>query len=101
MTTVKKKRGVAVRKALKPFAEVIRTWYLDTALDFMCSKKLNESEESFFEDVTDFYLEALEALQNFKEGDTICPFLQENVEKDLAHMDEMLYNIRHKEQTNV
>ena len=100
MTTLKERRGITIRKALKPYAGTMRAWYLDTAMDFMCSRKLSDTEEAFFEDLTDFYLSALEDLEKYAVGDKICSFLQRAVNEDLAQKTEMLYNMNHKEQTN-
>lgn len=100
MTTLKERRGITIRKTLKPYAGTMRAWYLDTAMDFMCSRKLSDTEEAFLEDLTDFYLKAMDELRDFTEGDKICPFLQREVQKDLAQKTEMLYNMNHKEQTN-
>ena len=99
MTTLKERRNVRVRKSLKPMATVMRTWYLDTAMDFLCSRRLSEAEEAFLEDITDFYLKAMDDLKEFSEGDKICPFLREEMEKDLARRGEMMYN-NNKEQIN-
>ena len=95
MTVLKKKRA-SIRKNLKPLAPVIRSWYLDVALDFMCSRNLNEVEEAFMEDITDFYLKAVEDLGTFSEKDEICPFLKTEMKKDLAHRLKLMYNEKQK-----
>ena len=99
MTTLKERRNVRIRKSLKPMATVMRTWYLDTAMDFLCSRRLSDAEEAFLEDITDFYLKAMDDLKEFSEGDKICPFLQEEMKKDLEQRGQMLYN-KNKEQTD-
>ena len=50
----------SVIKKMKP---IVRSWYLNVALEFMNSRKLTNDEERILEEVSDYYLEKLDKLQ--------------------------------------
>ena len=62
--TLRERSYCYVIRGLKPVAQLLKTWFLNVAYDYINSHKLTQAEEDILEKVSDFYLEAIRKLEN-------------------------------------
>lgn len=64
MMTLRERSNCYVIKGLKPVSQLLKTWFLNVAYDYINSRKLTQAQEDILEEVSDFYLEAIRKLEN-------------------------------------
>ena len=59
---LKFKRDLYLVRQIKPIRDIIKGWYNKAGMKFLASRKLQDVEEQFLEEVTEFFLNNLDRI---------------------------------------
>ena len=63
---VRQKRDLDLMKRIIPVRKVIKDWYYHAGMKFINSRQFNDLEEAFLEEVTDFFIDNLENIEDIE-----------------------------------
>ena len=63
---MKQMRDLGLMKRVLPIRETIRDWYYHAGSQFLLSRELNQKEEEFLEEVTEFFLKNLDNIEDIE-----------------------------------
>lgn len=63
---MKQMRDLGLMKRVLPVRETIRDWYYHAGSKFLLSRELNQKEEEFLEEITEFFLKNLDNIEDIQ-----------------------------------
>ena len=81
---LKFKRDLYLVRQVKPIKEIIKGWYNKVGMKFLASRNLQDLEEDFLEEVSDFFLSDLESID--KQEKEILEKLNDEDYNTLKHL---------------
>ena len=63
---MRQKRDLNLMNRVIPVRKTIKDWYYHTGIQFINSRQLTDLEEAFLEEVTDFFINALDNIEDIE-----------------------------------
>ena len=63
---MRQKRDLNLMKRVIPVKKTIKDWYFHAGMKFMNSRQLKDNEEEFLEEVTEFYMNVLDNIEDIE-----------------------------------
>lgn len=63
---MRQKRDLNLMKRVIPVKKTIKDWYFHAGMKFMNSRQLKDNEEEFLEEVTEFYMNILDNIEDIE-----------------------------------
>lgn len=63
---MRQKRDLNLMKRVIPVKKTIKDWYFHAGMKFLNSRQLKDNEEEFLEEVTEFYMNVLDDIEDIE-----------------------------------
>lgn len=63
---MRQKRDLNLMKRVIPVKKTIKDWYFHAGMKFLNSRQLKDNEEAFLEEVTEFYMNVLDNIEDIE-----------------------------------